>query len=48
MWYYDQIFNPDFLHCRVSWKNENAVYCLHISALTAGIFMLEKCVKYAN
>ena len=33
---------------RVPWKNENAVYCLQISALVPEIFKFEKWVKYAN
>ena len=40
----------DFLSVlrRVSWKNENAVYGLQISALVLEIFKFEKWVKYAN
>ena len=33
---------------RIPWKNQNAVYCLQISALVPEIFQFEKCVKYAN
>ena len=33
---------------KVPWKNENAVYCLQISALILEIFKFEKWVKYAN
>ena len=29
-------------------KNENAIYCLQISALVPEIFKFEKWVKYAN
>ena len=33
---------------RIPWKNQNAVYCLLISALVPGIFKFEEWVKYAN
>jgi len=49
-WYFDQIFTPWYLGAvhRISWKNENPVYCLQISALVPEIFKFEKCAKYAN
>ena len=33
---------------RIPRKNQNAAYCLQISALVPEIFKFEKCVKYAN
>ena len=33
---------------RIPRKNQNAVYCLQISALVPEIFKFEKWVKYAN
>ena len=33
---------------RIPWKNQNAVYCLQISALVLEIFKFEKWVKYTN
>ena len=33
---------------RITWQNQNTVYCLQISALVLEIFKFEKCVKYAN
>ena len=33
---------------RIPRKNQNAVYCLQISALVLEIFKFEKWVKYAN